>query len=67
MLKLSVNGKSRELEDSCSLSDALSRLGFHGRQFAVAVNGAFVPKHRHPQLRLEGGEALEILTPMQGG
>ncbi len=67
MLKLSVNGEPRELEESCSLTEALGGLGYTGRQFAVAVDGTFVPKHRHGDLRLEGGEALEVLAPMQGG
>ena len=67
MLSLSVNGSARELAADCSLAEALTSLGFEGRRFAVAVDGTFVPRHRHGEFRLGGGEALEVLAPMQGG
>ena len=67
MLHVCVNGDSKTLTDSGTLREALDQLGYQGKQFAVAVNGAFVPRHQHETYELQGGEALEVLAPMQGG
>ncbi len=67
MLQLTVNGKKIELEGPCMLDKVLKELGHEGRQFAVAVDGDFVPRESHASYALEGGEALEVLSPMQGG
>ncbi len=67
MLQLTVNGQPQALEAPCPLAEALPRLGFSGGFFAVAINGAFVPKSRYASFALQGGESLEVLSPMQGG
>ncbi len=67
MFHLRVNGETRIVHEGSTLSEALDQLGYRGKQFAVAVNGTFVPRHRHESYALEGNEALEVLAPMQGG
>lgn len=67
MLQLIVNGETRDLVSTGVLVDVLAKLGFQGRFFAVAVNGNFVPRHQYDSFKLEGGENLEVLSPMQGG
>ena len=63
-----VNGERRELEgSSLALDRTLVDLGFTGKHFAVAINGDFVPRHGYESCLLQGGERLEILSPMQGG
>lgn len=67
MIELTVNGTPKPLPAPCVLRKALDELGFQGRHFAVAVNGRFVPRHQYEAFHIEGGEALEVLSPMQGG
>lgn len=67
MLQLTVNGEAKELDSAMILAEALPIWGFEGRHFAVAVNGSFVPKSQYDSFQLQGGEALEILSPRQGG
>ena len=67
MIKLSVNGEVRELEDGLTVSGALDWLGFEGEGFAVAVNGEFVPRATYPEHRLQDGDQLDVVAPMQGG
>lgn len=67
MLILTVNGKSKELPLVANLSEALTQLGYHGQHFAVAINDTFVPRSQYGTTELNGGERLEILSPMQGG
>lgn len=67
MLTLHVNGEPRELSQSCPLSEALGQWGHNGRIFAVAIDGEFVPRTAYDRVRLQGGERIEVLSPMQGG
>ena len=67
MLQLTVNGATRQLPETCSLSDALHDLGYEGSGFAVALDGGFIPRHRYQSVEIKGGEDMEVLAPMQGG
>lgn len=67
MLELTVNGEKARLEEACPLDQALKKLGFEGGHFAVALNGEFVPRSTYRHCEIQGGESLEVLSPMQGG
>ena len=67
MLEVKVNGTTQKLPQPLPLSQALEQWGYQGRHFAVAINGNFVPRSQHASVTLEGGEALDIVAPMQGG
>ncbi len=68
MLALKVNGGDHQLDGSQRpLVQLLSELGYEGSHFAVAVNGDFVPRGQYASFQIQGGEALEVLSPMQGG
>lgn len=67
MLQVTVNGEKKELPAKLSLAQALPHLGFEGNYFAVALDGAFIPRSEYAMRELQGGEALEILAPRQGG
>jgi len=67
MLKVKLNGEPVQLKEACMLAQALDLWGHHGRHFAVAVNGDFIPRHQYEDFPLKGGEELEVLSPMQGG
>jgi len=45
----------------------LRSLGYEGSRFAVALNGGFIPRHRYASVEISGGEAMEVLAPIQGG
>ena len=61
-----VNGDSREVR-AADLAAALEELGYGGAVIATAVNGQFVPVGNRPTARLNEGDELEVLAPMQGG
>ncbi len=67
MIKLSINGEVRRLEEGMTVADALGHLGFEGEGFAVAVNGEFVPRAAYPEHRLQDGDQLDVVAPVQGG
>lgn len=66
MIQVIVNGSPTQLQQTCTLTTALEELG-HDGNFAVAINGNFIPRHDYETLQIKGGELLEVLTPMQGG
>jgi sulfur carrier protein len=67
MLKLTVNGESRELSDAISVAELVERLGYDRRRVAVEVNEEVVPLPRHADHRLATGDAVEIVTLVGGG
>lgn len=65
---ITVNGQSRELDGGSTVDDVVRGLApGRDRGIAVAVNGEVVPRHRWPVTPLRDGDAVEILTAVQGG
>jgi sulfur carrier protein len=65
-MRLIVNG--RETHASATRIDALlAELEYEGKHIAVAVNYDVVPRTRWAEMPLKEGDAIEILTPRQGG
>jgi sulfur carrier protein len=64
---LTVNGSYRELVGHASVADLVSELTDRHRGVAVAVNGEVVPRSAWANRYLEDGDAVEVLTAVQGG
>ena len=67
MIRLTVNGKDRSLEDSTDLESYLGSLDVNMKFVAVGYNGEVVKKERFPEVRLRDGDVLEIVRPVGGG
>jgi thiazole synthase len=67
MLQLTVNGQARTLPRPLSVAELLQELGYDRRRVAVEVNREVVPAARHAEHRLQGGEAVEVVTLVGGG
>jgi sulfur carrier protein len=65
-MKILVNGAWRDTH-AADLAGALQELGYADAVVATALNGEFVPAGSRPEARLEDGDRLEVLAPMQGG
>lgn len=66
-MKITVNGAPREIEAS-DLAEALVKLGYGPEaRVATALNEEFVPAGQRSGRRLEPGDRVEVLAPMQGG
>ena len=65
-MRVTVNGE--RLEIAATRVDALlNELDYAGAYLAVAVNCDVVPRARWADTALKDGDAVEILTPRQGG
>ena len=65
-MKIEVNGTAHEVM-AATLDAALAELGWAEARVAIALNGEFVPKASRSATRLQNGDRLEVLAPMQGG
>lgn len=63
---LIVNGERRETKATC-VDALLAELDYEGTHLAVAVNYDVVPRARWADTPLNDNDAVEILTPRQGG
>ena len=65
-MQISVNGKPREVE-AATLAALLDELDYGEATVATALNQSFVRAVDRPATALKDGDAVEILTPRQGG
>jgi sulfur carrier protein len=63
---LIVNGERRETK-ATRVDALLAELEYEGAHLAVAVNYDVVPRARWGETPLNDNDAVEILTPRQGG
>ncbi len=61
-----VNGEPTATR-AASLAELLVELGYAEGEVATALNGAFVPRAARGRTPLTGEDAVEIVTPRQGG
>jgi thiamine biosynthesis protein ThiS len=67
MIKLVVNGKERELEESQDLVSFLESFGVNIQHIAVGYNGTVLEKDRFSETILQDGDVLEVVRPVGGG
>jgi sulfur carrier protein len=67
MVRVLLNGRTGELPDGAAVPEALAALGSDGTAVAVAVNGGVVPRGSWTITRLAAGDAVEVVTAVQGG
>lgn len=65
-MNLHINGEPRQVRAG-NLADLVAELELQERPVATALNGEFVPKGQRAARILQAGDAVEIVSPMQGG
>lgn len=66
-LRVYRNGEAVELDASPSVQDALLAWQYRPETVAVAINECFVPRSQYAAHRLNDGDRVEVLAPVQGG
>ena len=67
MIKVSVNGEVKELEENLNVGQMIEALEYKVKGFAVAVNTTFVPIAQYDETMIKEGDTIDILAPVQGG
>lgn len=65
-MKVIVNGQERDAQ-AATLAELLCELEVVGNSYVTAINSQMVPQGARREARLEEGDRIEILSPMQGG
>jgi sulfur carrier protein len=65
-MRIEVNGRPQEVE-ATTLEALLGELGFADQKVGTAVNHEFVRDRDRAETFLHEGDAVEIVTPRQGG
>ena len=67
MIELVVNGEPRTFNAPLTVAQLVESLDLTGKRIAVERNGEIVPRSRHADIRLAGGDRLEIVVAVGGG
>ena len=67
MFDVTLNGETKQVDESKSLADLLAQFGLDRSKIAVELNCEVVPKNRHPEVRVQPGDRIEIVTLVGGG
>ena len=67
MIKVSVNGEIKELQEGLNISQMIEALNYKTKGFAVAINTTFVPIAKYEETIINDGDTIDILAPVQGG
>ena len=67
MTAATVNGEPRTLPDEATVATVVGLLTQQRTGVAVALNGEVVPLHKWSSTYVDEGDAVEVLTAVQGG
>jgi len=67
MIRLTINGKQRELEAPTPLLTFLERHGINPHVIAVEYNGEILKRERFSEITLREGDRVEIVHMVGGG
>jgi sulfur carrier protein len=66
-MEITVNGEPQPLAEALTVATLLETRGLAGKRLAVERNGEIVPKSRHADTLLAGGDQIEIVVAVGGG
>ena len=67
MIRLTVNGKARQLDEPTPLVTYLESMGVSLRLIAVALNGTVLRREELNSVTLSDGDEVEIVRAVGGG
>lgn len=65
-MRVTINGEQKDIA-ATGIENLLAELEFEGRHFAIALNFDVLPRSQWATTLLKDGDAIEIITPRQGG
>ena len=67
MINIVVNGETKTVAPATDVASALAGWGYECSRIALAVNGEFVARSDYATRRLQAGDDVEVVAPVQGG
>ena len=66
-MKIMVNGKSREYDNSQSLKDVITSVCQDSSKVIAEVNGTIVKSPQWPETTIKDGDSIELVSFVGGG
>jgi sulfur carrier protein len=66
-IQIRLNGKERELEPALTVTTLLESLDLKPGMVVVELNREILDRERYPHVRLEDGDAVELVHFVGGG
>jgi sulfur carrier protein len=66
-MKVTLNGKERDVPDGITVQDLLDHLELHPRRIAVELNRSIVKRDRFGETAVQPDDSIEILQFVGGG
>lgn len=66
-MKITVNGQSRQVDESLNLRDIITEFARQSNRVVVEVNGAIVPNEKWDALAIAEGDRIELVSFVGGG
>jgi sulfur carrier protein len=66
-IEVTVNGQRRGVPAATTLGEVVATVTGLPSGVAAAVNGDVVPRRSWPDVRLQEGDQVEVVTAVQGG
>ena len=67
MIRITVNGRSVELNESMTVEHMLDRVEVPPNYLAVEVNAEVVPREEYATHAIQDGDQIELVTLVGGG
>ena len=64
---ITLNGAKCDIQDETTLQNLMTSMGHDARGVAASVDGEVVPRLEWQLIVLREGQAVEVLTAVQGG
>lgn len=66
-MDVTINGKTKSFEASCSITAMLETLDLHPQRVAVELNREIIKRDRYDEVTVSDGDEVEILQFVGGG
>ena len=66
-MNITLNGQQITVENDLTIEALLNDQGYADMMVAVARNQEFVSKTKRTETKLNDGDDIEVVSPMQGG
>lgn len=67
VIEITLNGEKKQLAKNQSIQDLLEDIGFKTNYIAIGVNKSIIDCSEYNTTKIQHGDEIDILTPMQGG
>lgn len=66
-MEITINGKSRTFDETCTIASMLEQLDLHPQRVAVELNQEIIKRDQYTTVMVSDGDEIEVLQFVGGG